>query len=581
MKRYRMKNKTGLFLLLLMAGTTGLFSCSSLKQSTSKQGVLSEKQKREESDIFTRAISLKETGQLQQADSLLKRALQLNPDDAAANYEEARLLAAVDSQKQALLLAKNAMQIDSSNIWYRVLFAQLSKANGNYQDYVSNYKKLVALQPQNEDFVQELAMAYTFIGNYAEAVKAYLDLENLVGIQESLSQKIAALYLRLGEKDKALNEYTKLVKEQPDDERAYAILAAFASKNGFSQIAEEAYYKIIELNPNDPYVHISLADFYRKAGKMELSFEELKHGFTNPKLDAKTKINLLLNYYSGNLSEKEREQALQLAKIIVETHPHEQITKSFYASMLFENKLYKEARLLLRKLVVAYPDKYSGREQLLFCDLYLEDYQNLVKDADKSLDLFPDQPVPYLLGGVGYFQLKNYTEAKIRLEKGKKLAANNTALLEQFYSTLGDTYYELKMKQEAYTAYDEVLKINPGNAVVLNNYAYYLSLDKVQLDKAAKMAKRAVDTDPYNQNNLDTYAWVLYQQKKYKEALGWEEKALNNGGKSSGVVVEHYGDMLYRLGKKKEALTQWKKAKKLKDHSDLLDKKLKNGKIVE
>jgi tetratricopeptide (TPR) repeat protein len=581
MKGNGMKNRKALLFFLLMIGLTGLFSCSSIKHSTTTPGILTEKQKREASDLFTRAISLKETGHLQQADSLLKRVLAMNPNDAAANYEEAQLLAASGNEKQALSMAGHSVQLDSTNIWYRVLFAKLSKANGNYQDYVNNYKKLASIQPQNEDFVQELAMAYTFTGDYAQALKAYLKLENLVGVQEFLSQKIAALHLRLGEKEKALNEYKKLVKVHPDEERSYALLAAFASKNDFPQVAEEAYYKIIELNPTDPYVHISLADFYRKAGKKELAFEELKHGFTNPKLDAKTKINLLLNYYSGNLSESERKQALQLAEIIVGAHPHEQAAQSFYASMLFQNKSYKEAREMLRKLVVNYPDQYPGREQLLFCDLYLEDYQNLIKDADECLDRFPKQPVPYLLGGVGYFQLKNYTEARIRLEKGKQLTANNSALLEQFYSTLGDTYYELKMKDEAYHAYEEVLQINPGNTVVLNNYAYYLSLDKKQLDKAARMAKKAVDADPYNQNNLDTYAWVLYQQKKYEEALSWAEKALNNGGKSSGVVVEHYGDMLYRLGKKKEAMLQWKKASKLKDHSDLLDKKIKNGKIIE
>ncbi len=550
------------------------------KKHKKEQG-LSEKQKLEESDLFSRAISLKETGKLRAADSLLQLALQINPLDAAANYEKARLMAATGNKKQALLLSKKAMDTDTTNVWYKVLFARLSKANGNYTDYVKTYEKLVKLQPENEDFVQEMAMAYTFTGDYANAVKAYVDLENLVGVQPFLSQKIAALYLRLDEKDKALAEYEKLIKSQPDETRPYALLAAFAAKNGFPKKAEEAYHKIIELNPKDPYVHISLADFYRKAGKLELSFEELKQGFANAQLDVQTKINLLINYYSGKLTDEQRGQALELAKIIIKTHPNEQLSKSFYASMLYENKKYAEARKLLRKLVVEAPNNYPSWEQLLFCDLYLEDYQNIIKDADTSIDVFPSRPIPYLLGGIGNFQLKNYAAAKTQLEKGKNLVTGNQALLEQFYSTLGDTYHELKMKKAAYKAYDEVLKLNPENTVVLNNYAYYLALDKQQLDKAAQMAKKAVAADPYNQNNLDTYAWVLYNQKKYEQALSWEEKAINNGGKSSGVVVEHYGDILYRMGKKKEAIQQWQKAKKLKDHSDLLNKKLKYGKIFE
>ncbi len=546
-----------------------------------KEQVLSEKQKLEEADLFTRAVSFKETGKLRSADSLFQRALKIDPGDAAANYEEAQLMAVAGKKKQALLLSKKAMDNDTTNVWYKVLFARLSKANGNYTDYVKTYEKLVKIQPQNEDFVQEMAMAYTFTGDYADAVKAYVDLENLVGVQSFLSQKIAALYLRLDEKGKALAEYEKLIKSQPDETRPYALLAAFATKNGYPEKAEEAYHKIIELNPQDPYVHISLADFYRKEGKPELSFEELKQGFANANLDVQTKINLLINYYSGKLTDEQRSQALELAKIIIKTHPNEQLSRSFYASMLYENKKYAEARKLLRKVVVESHDNYQPWEQLLFCDLYLEDYQNLIKDADTCIDVFPLRPISYLLGGIGNFQLKDYTVAKTQLEKGKNLVTNNSALLEQFYSTLGDTYHELKMKKAAYKAYDEVLRLNPENTVVLNNYAYYLALDKQQLDKAAQMAKKAVEADPYNQNNLDTYAWVLYEQKKYELALSWEKKAINNGGDSSGVVIEHYGDILYRLGKKKEAMEQWQKAKKLKDHSDQLDKKLKYGKIFE
>jgi len=576
-----MKSKSFISIFFVFAAFFGLYSCQSIKHATSHKIVLTEKQKLEEADLFNRAISLKEVGKLHAADSLLKKALQLNPEDPAANYEAARLQAVSGDSKQALILSKRSVSLDTVNVWYKVLFAQLSKDNGNYKDYVSTYAKLVKLQPENEDFVQELAMAYTFTGDYAQAVKTYVKLENIIGTQEFLSQKIAALYLRLGEKDKALAEYEKLIKSQPDVIRSYALLAEFASKNDFPGKAEWAYHKIIEMNPQDPYVHISLADFYRKAGKKELAFEELKQGFANPLLDVKTKINLLINYYSGNLSDEQKSQALGLAEIIKKTQPKDTLSDTFYASMLYENKKYSEARPLLRKLVLEGTNNYPTWEQLMFCDLYLEDYPSLIRDADTSTGLFPVHPIPYLLGGIGNFQMKNYAAARKLLEKGRNFAVNNQALSEQFYSTLGDTYYELKMKEAAYKAYNEVLKLNPENTIVLNNYAYYLANDKVQLPKAALMAKKAVDADPYNQNNLDTYAWVLYQQKEYEKALTWEEKALNNGGKSSGVVVEHYGDILYRLGRKKEAMEQWKKAKKLKDHSALLNKKIKYGKIVE
>lgn len=560
----------------------GLASCQTMKQSGKTQhNVLTQEQQYKEADLFAQAVTLKESGQYQAADSLLKQVLTLNPADPAANYEEGKLQTVMGNTKQALDYAGKAVALDSTNIWYRVLFANLSKVNGKYKDYVNTYKFLVNQRPNSERFAQELANAYNYVGDYKNAVLAYVNLQSLIGANELLSQKIASLYVRLGDKDKALLEYEKLIKANPDDQRSYALLAEFASKNGFLKKAEWAYHKIIEISPNDPYVHISLADFYKKQGKDELSFEELKKGFANPKLDVNTEINLLAAYYSGNLTPEQSQQALELSEIIKKVHPDEALSKAFYASMLFQNKKYKEALPLLLNATKANSTNYALWEQTLFTYMNLQDYKSLKKVSIEAINKFPDHPVPYLMAGIATFQMKEYKLTLQYLNNGKDLVSGNNALLEQFYSTLGDTYHELNKIDQSYASYDQALELNPNNSFVLNNYAYYLSEDKKNLDKAATMAAKAVKLDPYNENNLDTYAWVLYQQKKYDQALEWEKKAVANGGDTSGVVLEHYGDILYRQGKHKEALMWWKKAKKYKDYSKFLDKKIKTGKLYE
>ncbi|MBN2614281.1 MAG: tetratricopeptide repeat protein [Bacteroidales bacterium] len=568
----------------LLAGVffAGLASCQTMKQSGRTQhSGLTQEQQYKEADLFAKAVTLKETGRFQAADSLMKQVLKINPDDPAANFEEGKLQTVLGNTKEALVYAGKAVELDSTNIWYRVTFANLSKANGKYQDYVNTYKFLVKQRPNSERFAQELANAYNYVGNYKSAVQAYVNLQSLIGMNELLSQKIASLYVRLGEKDKALLEYEKLIKANPDDQRSYELLAQFASQNGFLKKAEWAYHKIIEISPNDPYVHISLADFYKKQGKDELSFEELKKGFANPKLDVNTEINLLAAYYSGNLTPEQSKQALELSEIIKKVHPDEPLSKAFYASMLFQNKKYKEALPLLIAATKATPDNYALWEQTLFTYMNLQEYKRLKTWSVEAINKFPDHPVPYLMAGIATFQMKEYKSTLNYLNQGKDLVSGNSALLEQFYSTLGDTYHELKMMKKSYASYDQALELNPDNSYVLNNYAYYLAEDKQNLDKAATMAAKAVKMDPYNENNLDTYAWVLYRQKKYDQALEWEKKAVANGGDTSGVVLEHYGDILYQQGKHKEALVWWKKAKKYKDYSKFLDRKIKTGKLYE
>lgn len=566
-----------LFLLFVFS----LYSCAGPKNVALKAQELTEKQRLEEADLFGKAIREKELGNLDKALDLYSQALQINPKDAAALYEQARILGAMGRKDEALTSCKSACLLAPDNKWYKMLYGNLAKANEEYKEYVAAYEQLVEAYPNDLNFLNELSFAYRFVGDYEKAIVVMDKIEEIIGTNENLVSQKVQLYDQIGDKEGAIAEYEKLISLDEDVARHYAMLAEYCSKNKLYEKAIAAYQKIVEINPDDPYVHISLADFYKQKGEMEKSFDELKIGLANPKLDLKTKINLLVNYYQGDLSELQKKQALELSLIIKETHPEDVFSETFYASMLYENKDYQTARDIFHKILIKEKGNYAIWEQTLFCNLYLEDYQQLARDSEEALDYFPSYPLPYFFAGISNFQMKDYVKAKAFLESGKEFVVNNNALLEQFYSSLGDTYHELEQFEASYAAYDKVLAISPDNALVLNNYAYYLSLKAVQLDKAEQMAFKSVGLDPYNHNNLDTYAWVLYKRGKYAEALEWIKKAYGNGGQDSGVVLEHYGDILFQLGEKEEALSFWIKAKQKTDYSPLLDKKISEKMLYE
>lgn len=553
----------------VMAGSHGFSGDKKQKTPTEKERYL-------QADLFAKSLIEKEKGNLEEALNLLNQSLEIIPGDAAANYEKARLLLAMGRKDEALEFSSTAMSNDRDNEWYKVLYAKIAKANDKYDEYVKVYEELVNEYPTNLDFLQELAFAYYFTGDYEKSIDAFNDIEDFMGINEGISKQKAELYDRLQMPDKAILEYEKLIEYNPNQVRYYALLAEYSTKTKNNEKAIEAYKKILQLNPDDQYVHISLSDFYRKEGKMEQSFSELKLGLANKELDLSTKINILISYYNGNLNEEQKKQALELSEILKATHPDDALSETFYASMLYENNEYSSARELFVKIIEVDASNYVTWEQLMFCDLYLEDYKALAADSEKAIEYFPSYPLPWFFAGAAHFQNKDFKKASERLTTGKDFVVNNNALLEQFYATLGDTYNSLENYEASYEAYDKTLSLNPNNTVVLNNYAYYLSLRKQNLEKAETMSKKAVDLDPYNSNNLDTYAWVLFQNKKYTDALNWIKKAYQNGGENSGVVNEHYGDILFKLGKKEDALKYWKEAQTKKDTSDLLDKKIKD-----
>ncbi len=120
-------------------------------------------------------------------------------------------------------------------------------------------------------------------------------------------------------------------------------------------------------------------------------------------------------------------------------------------------------------------------------------------------------------------------------------------------SISGDTLHKQGRKRQAYRTYDKALKLDPQYCPVLNNYAWYLCLDKSRMAKAEKMAKECVTLEPDNPTYLDTYGWILYLRGRAKEAQPYFKHAMLYGGKDSAVVLMHYSLVLEKLGEKELA----------------------------
>lgn len=120
----------------------------------------------------------------------------------------------------------------------------------------------------------------------------------------------------------------------------------------------------------------------------------------------------------------------------------------------------------------------------------------------------------------------------------------------QCLSIIGDTQHQMGNNRKAYKTYEKALKLDPENCPVLNNYAYYLCLERRKLAKAEKMSLITVTKEPDNPTYLDTYGWILFLRGKAKKAKPYFKHAMLYGGKDSPVVLMHYSIVLERLGEK-------------------------------
>jgi tetratricopeptide (TPR) repeat protein len=532
-------------------------------------------------DIFYEASKQKILGNYSAALNLFNEYLAKHPNDAATLYEIADIYSQQKELEKALPLAEKAVELDGTNKWYKILLYQLYQSQSQYDEAGEVIASLLAAEPDNLEYMQELALNYIYAGDMKNAIKIYDSIDELIGVTEEVATQKERIYLMTGKTDKAIEEIERLSATYPDETRFMEMLAELYMTANMDEKALATYTRILEAEPDNPYINISLSDYYRQKGDKEKSYGYLQAGFGNPNLDIDTKVQILLAYYTVNeLYGDRKDEAFTLAKLMLNAHPEDPKAWSIYADLLYQDKQLEAARDAFHQVIAIDSGKYLVWEQLLFVESELNDFNAMAAEGERAVTLFPQQPIPYLLAGAGRFQQKNYGRAAELFKTGASFVVSNNILLEQFYAYMGDTYFQLKDHAASDAAYDKALALNPANTIVLNNYAYYLSLRNERLNKAEEMAKKAVELDPGNSSNEDTYGWVLFQLGKYEEAKEWIAKAIGND-KESAVVIEHYGDVLWKLGEEKEAVKYWEKAQKMGEGSEYLEKKVTGKKYVD
>ncbi len=514
------------------------------------------------------------------AEGLFKQCFKLDPNSAAVKYELGNIYRFNGMYDNALIFAKGCAYQEPKNEWYQLLLIECLHNKLQYNQAVEVYQRLIKNHPQRPDFYEGLAGEYMYAGNYEKSFKTFDDLEKKFGQNETFSLNKIKLLKQLKKTTETEAELKKLIQSDPKEARYYTYLAEFYQDNNQNQKAVDTYKEALKLDANNPMVHLALAEYYKSQGDKESFFSEIKIAFSNPDLESDAKLKILISYFQLTQNSPEYlPQAYELCDLMIKTHPTTADTHSIYGDFLYRDKKTKEAHEEYLLAIKFDKSTFSVWNQLMFCEAELMDYKALDMHSSEAIELFPSQSSPYYFNGLSNIQLKNYTKAAQSLNDGIEFVYNNNQLLVEFYTYLGDVYNAQKDYEKSDKAFENGLKVDPDNTLILNNYAYYLSLRKSNLEKAEKFSKRSNELSPNNRSYIDTYGWILYQLGKYKESEEWLLRAVKMGAKSS--ISEHYGDVLFKLNKTTEAIEYWKEAKSSGGGSDLLDKKITDKKLYE
>jgi tetratricopeptide (TPR) repeat protein len=531
-------------------------------------------------NLFFEGMKNKTLGRYDDAVDKFEQCLKITPKVADVYFQLSKCYAKMGRPLELEMLEK-ALKLDDDNQWYLEAQGEAQKKVRKNIEAANTYKKLTDLFPHNTTYYDEAAEQFVLAGKPADAIALMDKMEERFGISEEIIRRKEELYLYLGRPQKAIEEVKKLSDAMPGNTAYMGMLAELYSITGQYDKAAALFKQILGAEPDNGKAHFGLAHIYRQQGDSANTIKELKLAFADDEVELKEKINVILSIAGlGDADTNYRKQVFELVEILVRTHPGDVQSHAVYADLLFGDKQYEKAVREYKEALALDDNNYRVWQQYLGCYEQLADYESLEVESDKALELFPDRVMFYYFNATAAYHLKNYKKAASVAQAGIDMGIRDNAVNLGLYTIAGDAYNKTGNHMASDAAFDEALAIDPSNAYVLNNYAYYLSVREELLEKAASMAKKALELSPESPAYLDTYGWILYKSGRYEDALTYIEKA-NKLRPADGEILEHLGDIYYRLGRKEEAVQLWKKAKESGSESVQLDKKINEGKLSE
>lgn len=526
-------------------------------------------------------------GQLDEAKSCFYQCYLINKDSPIVLFELAQLLS--NSPTQAISLMESAVNLSPTNVFYLDYLARLYYSVGMYDRSLSTFTRIYEIDTEDQEFIYFLSKTAYNVKDYNTSLRYMNLLEEKVGSSFEITQEKFLIYGALNQKSKQEALLKSYIARVPANKEASLLLAKFYLTDlNKSEKASKILLSIKDDSTVRGQASLYLSDYYYSKLDSVQGFNYLILGLSDSYLNSFSKLQTLEKYRL----DKSYTYFLQLDRTVEFLTTIQNSSKSDPAAILLLGYYYRfdksddiTARDFFLQAITLDPTKFDAWTQVLFMYVADSNYEQVYKYSGDALIYFPTDPTILYFNGLSSSVLEKNSNALISLESARNelvfTKSENINLLVGVLSTLAEVYYRLDSTNLCFSIYEELLKIDPKNIGALNNYAYFIAEKGSDLSKAESMSSVTIQLEPGNATFLDTYAWILFKLQRFTEAKFIIERAMDNGGDSSEVVVEHYGDILSKVGSLDDAVRFWKLSLEMGNKSEKLTFKIKNQTYIE
>lgn len=498
------------------------------------------------------------------------------------------------------------------DLFSNLMYARMLQRGGDTREYQEILESLRRHNPTNSDIVHMLSSAYMENKEYDRALEALDDYALAEGEDFELTVARASILFEKGDTLGALEAVERMERKEPRNTR-YPLFKSqlyLYSNQPDSALATALRAERLTSDGEGGNVKLHLADIYLNMGDSINYDAKTYEALLSEDIDLETK-NALFAYYLQNLISGNGDKARgdRLFAGLLAQYPHEASLRELSSRYNASKKDYAKAE---EDIDYAIDLDHTNENYWTLAMMYAisaDKPERVKKIYAGALENLDDISTDFLLLSGNAFLMNDapaksveiYEECLKRNFPGQELTrsidmtalapylrADNINGLIALYRQAGDAFYELKDSKHSFINYENALALDSDDALVLNNYAYFLvegtdTITTEALKKADEMSAKAVALDPGNMIYLDTRAWILFQKREFGEALKVMEDVIKTSAEEELPIegnkeyYAHYGDILWMNGKKDEAAEAWKKALKDSPDDEALKLKVKQG----
>ena len=518
------------------------------------------------------AVALYNNRNFAQSRTLLQTLSKAAPENDAVWYYLGLDEAMLGNADKAVSYLRKALELDPHNYWYKRRLADIYRASGEIEMVVQMDESILAEFPDKTDVLYDLLELYVGQQKYEKALEALDDIEKIIGPNEQAVRTRYDILHELGRAEEAI-QVLEDFNDQFTSPSVLSMMGDYYLSEYRDTLALSCYEEALRTQSDYVPAILGKAEVYRVTRRYPEYFATTDAFIDNENIAVQAKgmyVSNIIRSLDPKIISLHRDGFDGMVGRLVERHPSDTTALSTAGGYYYATGQLDKGVECFKKAADLYPESLNQTVSCVQILTMAERWEEVRDRCIAAFDRFQELGFMEYLNSANYY-LKDY-DAVIR--NCRYLIArepDNKEIVKSSWAQIGDMHHLMGDTKSAYKAYDKALKIDPDYALVLNNYAYYLSEEGKQLKKALAMSKKTVEAEPDNATYLDTYGWILHLLGRDKDAKPYFKHAMLYGGKESAVQLDHYAEVLYALGEYDLAQVYWSQAKSKNTEGEIPD----------